>query len=132
MNPTLQIQEIVRDALSVDPVLKVAGCTVVMQDQADFARVLQEGLGMASGPVVAIAIDKCENNAPGIEIAWKLYVSERAAVNREREDYMTALATAWRCVEILDGAVHHWEGMEHALYEEGVSQVSLSFKTLFL
>ena len=45
MNPTLQIQETIRDILAVDPVLKVAGCTVVMQDQADFARVLEEGGG---------------------------------------------------------------------------------------
>ena len=32
MNPSIQIQEIIRDALAVDPVLKVAGVTVVMQD----------------------------------------------------------------------------------------------------
>ena len=32
MNPTLQIQETIRDILAVDPVLKVAGVTVVMQD----------------------------------------------------------------------------------------------------
>ncbi|MGN0843824.1 MAG: ubiquitin-conjugating enzyme E2 variant [Kiritimatiellia bacterium] len=130
MNPTLQIQEIARDALAVDPVLKVAGCTVVMQDQADFVRVLEEGLGLADGPVVAIAIDRCENNAPGVVVDWKLYVTERAAVNRERQNYLTAFGAAWRCVEILDGSIHHWAGMEGSLYEEGVFQVSISFKTL--
>ena len=43
MNSTLQIQETIRDILAVDPILRVAGITVVMQDQADFARNLEEG-----------------------------------------------------------------------------------------
>lgn len=130
MNPTLQIQETIRDILAVDQILRVAGCTVVMQDQADFARILEEGLGLADGPVAVIAIDRCENNAPGIVVDWKLYVTERAAVNRERKNYLTASAAAWRCVEILDGSTHHWSGWNSEIYEEGVFQVTLSFKTL--
>lgn len=134
MRPHHYIQKLMADALRADETLREAGVTVLEQNSQELAFLLKKPMSQIEAPVVVVTCDRARkrHSAP---VTWELecsvMVTENVPLNRERQNFLTALDVAFVACEVLDdpnGGIHQTqEPVKHTTPARGILEAEARF-----
>lgn len=134
MRPHHYIQKLMADALRADETLREAGVTVLEQNSQELAFLLKKPMSQIEAPVVVVTCDRARkrHSAP---VTWELecsvMVTENVPLNRDRQNFLTALDVAFVACEVLDdpnGGIHQTaEPVKHTTPARGILEAEARF-----
>jgi hypothetical protein len=134
MRPHHYIQKLMADALRANETLREAGVTILEQNSQELAFQLKKPMSQIEAPVVVVTCDRARkrHSAP---VTWELecsvMVTENVPLNRERQNFLTALDVAFVACEVLDdpqGGIHQKEEpVKHTTPARGILEAEARF-----
>ena len=134
MRPHHYIQKLMADALRADETLHEAGVTILEQNSQELAFLLKKPMSQINAPVVVVTCDRARkrHSAP---VTWELecsvMVTENVPLNRDRQNFLTALDVAFVACEVLDdpnGGIHQTqEPVKHSTPARGILEAEARF-----
>lgn len=123
------LQEI-KTKISALEFVKAYPVSVITQDDAELATLLEQRLDAFNGLVVVVCVESQKGEYPAIDMTWSLVITEAVPINRERADFITALDLAERIKVELDCHQYRWLETTHQFSEDSITIATARYRAL--